>query len=153
MSKKYLYVCCTLLFLLLTACSKTEEPAPPPETAPAPAPAPAAGVTAGAIEVGKAVGPDKKVTTPVQAFAKGDTFYVSVDTTGAGTATLKAKWTYHKGGQVTVVSESEPLKIMPAGPETSEFHVSKPGGWPAGEYQVEVFLDDKSVGVRNFTVA
>jgi len=30
--------------------------------------------------------------------------------------------------------------------------VSKPGGWPAGEYQVELFLDDKSIGVRSFTV-
>jgi hypothetical protein len=75
-----------------------------------------------------------------------------VDTTGAGTATLKARWTYHKDGKVTVVDE-KPETIMPAGPATTEFHVSNPKGWPAGEYQVEVFLDDKSVGVRNFTVA
>jgi hypothetical protein len=105
------------------------------------------------INVGKAVGPDKKVTTPTEAFTKGDTFYVSVDTMGSGTATLKAKWTYHKGGQMTVVNEDPPQTIMPTGPATTEFHVSKPGGWPAGEYQVEVFLDDKTVVKKTFTVA
>ena len=61
----------------------------------APAPAPA-GISAGTISLGKAVGPDKKVSAPVEAFAKGETIYASVETTGAGTATLKAKWTYKK---------------------------------------------------------
>jgi len=70
---------------------------------------------------------------------------------GAGMATLKAKWTYHKGGQTSVVDEKSEM-INPTGPATTEFHVSKPSGWPAGEYQVELFLDDKSIGVRSFTV-
>jgi hypothetical protein len=150
MSKKCLYALSTLLLILLTACGKKEEaPAPTPEPAPAPAPA---GISAGAISLGKAVGPDKKVSAPVEAFAKGDTIYASVDTTGAGTAALKAKWTYKKGDQTTVVSEDPPQTITPTGPATTEFHISKPGGWPAGQYQVEVFLDDKPIGVKNFTV-
>jgi hypothetical protein len=154
MSKKYLCALSMLLLILFTSCGKKEEtkPAPVPETAPAPPPAPPAGVQAGAIGLGKAIGPDKKVTTPAESFAKGDTFYVTVDTTGTGTATLKAKWTYHKGGQVTVVDE-QPKPINPTGPATTEFHVSKPGGWPAGEYQVELFLDDKPIGMKSFTVA
>ena len=153
MSKKCLYSLCTLLLVLLTACGAKEEPipAPAPEAAPAPAPAPA-GVSAGTISVGKAVGPDKKISTPADAFAKGDTIYVSVDTSGAGTANLKAKWTYHKDGKVALVDEKE-QEISPTKPETTEFHVSNPKGWPAGDYQVEVFLDDKSIGVRNFRVA
>jgi hypothetical protein len=142
-----------LLLLLLTACGKKEEPAPAPEPTAAPAPAPAPeGITGGPITLGKAVGPDKRVTAPAATFAKGDTIYASVDTTGTGAATLKAKWTYHKGGQVVTVDE-QPQPISPTGPATTEFHVSKPGGWPAGEYQVEVFLDDKSIGVRPFTVS
>ncbi|HVQ64681.1 MAG TPA: hypothetical protein VMT78_09095 [Terriglobia bacterium] len=152
MSKKCLYALSTLLLILLTACGKKEEqPAPAPETAPAPAPAPA-GISVGAISLGKAVGPDKRVSAPVETFAKGDTIYASVETTGAGTATLKARWTYKKGDQTTVVSE-EPQPITPSGPATTEFHISKPTGWPAGQYQVEVFLDDKSVGVKPFTVS
>jgi len=153
MSTKCVCALSTLLLILFTSCGKKEETKPAPETAPAaaPAPPPPAGVQAGTISLGKAIGPDKKVTTPAEAFAKGDTIYASVDTMGAGMATLKAKWTYHKGGQTSVVDEKSEM-INPTGPATTEFHVSKPGGWPAGEYQVELFLDDKSIGVRSFTV-
>jgi len=155
MNRNYLYVLLTAAALALAACGKKEEPpkpaaapAPPPVAAPAPAPA---GVTAGMVSLGSAIGADKKVTSATESFAKGDTFYVSVDTTGAGTADLKAKWTYHKDGQVAVVKEDSQT-INPTGPATSEFHVSKPDGWPAGEYQVEVLLGDKPVGVKKFAV-
>lgn len=155
MGKRSLYVLSLLLLVLITACAKKEEqPAPAPEPAPAAAPAAAPeppGISASTIDVGKAIGPDKRVSTPAEKFAKGDTIYTSVDTTGAGTATLKATWTFKKSGQTTVVNE-ESQTIMPTGPATTEFHISKPGGWPAGDYQVEVFLDGKSVGVKNFTV-
>jgi hypothetical protein len=150
MTQKRLFACGTLLLFLLTACGKKEEPAPTPEPTAAPAPAPE-GITGGSITLGKAVGPDKKVTAPVDSFAKNDTIYASVDTTGTGAGTLKAKWTYHQGGKVAIVDE-QPQPISPTGPATTEFHVSNPKGWPVGDYQVEVFLDDKSLGVRPFTV-
>ena len=152
MRKRPLYILCALLIMIAASCGKNEPPtpAPPPEPAPAPAPPPA-GVTGGAISLGKAVGPDKKVSGPAETFAKGDTIYASVETSGSGTAELKAKWTYSKGGQSTVVKEDSQT-IMPTGPATSEFHISKPGGWPAGDYQVEVLLDDKSIGSKTFTV-
>jgi hypothetical protein len=152
MSKKCLYALSTLLLILLTACGKKEEP---PASAPAPAAEPAplpVGISAGTISLGKAVGPDKKVSAPVEVFAKADTIYASIETTGAGSATLKARWTYRKGDQTAVVNE-ESQPITPTGPATTEFHISKPGGWPTGPYQVELFLDDKSVGVKNFTVS
>jgi hypothetical protein len=155
MNRKYLYVLLASAALALAACGKKEEPpkpaaapAPPPAAAPAPAPA---GVTVGMVSLGSAIGADKKVTAATESFAKGDTFYVSVDTTGAGTADLKAKWTYHKDGQVAVVKEDSQT-INPTGPATSEFHVSKPDGWPTGDYQVQVFLGEQSVGVKKFTV-
>ena len=150
MSRKCLYALSTLLLILLTACGKTEEQ-PAPTSEPPAADSSPAGISAGAISLGKAVGPAKKVSAPVEAFAKGDTIYASVETTGAGTATLKAKWTYRMGDQTTIVNE-ESQTITPAGPATTEFHISKPGGWPAGQYQVEVSLDDKTIGVKNFTV-
>ena len=155
MSKKSLCILSALL-ILLAACSKAEEPKTPPpapaasEPAPAPAAAPA-GVSPGAVDLGKAVGPDKKVTTPAETFAKGDTIYVSVDTAGTGNAVLKAKWTFQKGGQTTVVKE-DTQTIMPTGPATSEFHISKPDGWPPGDYMVELTIDDKPVAVKHFTV-
>ena len=152
MKRKPIYILCALL-ILLAACGKSEPPAPPaPPTEPTIAPPPApAGVSVGIITLGKAISPDKKVTASADSFAKADTIYASVETSGSGTATLKAKWTDSKGGQTTVVKE-DMQTIMPTGPATTEFHVSKPDGWPAGDYQVEVLQDDKSVATKSFTV-
>ena len=113
-------------------------------TAPAP-------VSVTSINTGKAVGADKKVTAATDTFAKGDTMYVSVDTAGSGNAKLDAKWTYTKGGKTAVVKE-DTMTISATGPATNEFHVSKPDGWPAGEYQVEVMLDGKPAGTKKLTV-
>lgn len=139
----------------LAACGKKEEPpkpAPAPAPAPtAPAPAPAAGVTAGNVTVGNAIGADKKVTGTGAITAK-DTIYVSIDTTGSGQATLKAKWTYVQDGKSVPVKE-DTQTVSTTGPATHEFHISKPDGWPKGEYQVEVFVDDKPAGSKRFNVS
>ena len=140
--------------LALAACGKKDEP--PKTTAPAPAPqtsAPAApaGVSVSNVNVGKAIGADKKVSAATDTFAKGDTMYASVDTTGSGTAKLDAKWTYRRGDKVATVHE-ESMTISPTGPATNEFHVSKPDGWPAGDYEVEVRIDGKPAGTRKMTV-
>jgi hypothetical protein len=141
----------------LAACGKKEPPPPPPPPpAPAPVPAPApppapVGVMLSAVTLGKAVGADKKVTAATEAFAKGDTIYASVDTTGAGSATLVAKWTYTKDGKTVPVKEDS-ASITPTGPATSEFHISKPDGWPAGNYSVEILLDGKTVSTKSFKV-
>ncbi len=142
----------------LVACGKKEQPPPPPPPAPAPAPAPMptpppapVGVTVSMVTLGKAVGADKKVTAAAESFAKNDTIYASVDTTGGGTATLVAKWTYTKDGKTLVVKE-DTVTITPTGPATTEFHISKPDGWPVGTYQVEVLADGKSAGTKDFNV-
>ena len=139
----------------LAACGKKEPPPPPPPPpapAPAPMPAPApVGVTLSAVTLGKAVGADKKVTAAAEAFAKGDTIHASIDTTGAGSATLVAKWTFTKDGKTVPVKE-DTATITPTGPATTEFHISKPDGWPAGDYAVEILLDGKSVASKSFKV-
>lgn len=140
----------------LGACGKKDEPktAPAPAPAPTQAPAPKASPAALAvtnITLGKSVGPDKRVPSGASAFDKGDTIYASVDTSGAGDGKLDAKWTYRKGDKVAVVHESS-LKLTTMGPATNEFHVSKPDGWPPGDYQVEIALDGKPAGSKAFTV-
>jgi hypothetical protein len=141
----------------VAGCGKEEPPAPPPAAkveVPAPAPAPSAqpaAVSVSEIALGKAIGPDKKVADATDRFAKTDTIYAVVQTTGSGTATLKAKWTYHKGDQVAAVDESMQT-ISPSGPAVSEFHISKPDGWPAGDYQVEISLNDQPAGTKKFSV-
>ena len=144
------------LVIGVAGCKKeTPPPAAPPAPAPAPqvqAPPPApAVVTVTNISLGKALGPDKKVTAATDTFAKADTIYAVVETAGSGNATLKAKWTYHKGDKTATVNEGSQT-ISATGPAASEFHISKPDGWPAGDYRVEISLDDKSVGTKTFTV-
>ncbi len=138
----------------IAGCKKeAPPPPPPPAAAPAPkveAPAPAAVSVAG-ISLGKAIGADKKVTAATDTFAKGDTIYAAVETTGSGVATLKAKWTFHKGDKAADVSDATET-LNATGPAVTAFHVSKPSGWPPGDYQFEVMLGDKSAGVKKFTV-
>ena len=155
MRSKFAFALITAFAVALAACGKKEEPpkpapAPAPAAAPAPAPAPA-GVAVSTVTVGKAIGADKKVTAATDSLAKGDTFYASIDTTGTGTATLKAKWTYSKGGQTAVVKEDS-MTVNATGPATHEFHVAKPDGWPVGDYEVAVSVDDKPAATKKFSV-
>ena len=152
-------ILCALLVstaLALAACGKKEEPAsapapaPAPSAEPAPAPAPA-GIAVSSVTAGSAIDADKKVTVATDSFAPSDTMYISVDTTGSGTAKLDAKWTYSKDGNVAVVKDDS-MTINTTGPATHEFHVSKPDGWPAGNYEVDVLLDGRSAGSKKLTV-
>jgi hypothetical protein len=133
-----------LVWLVLALACAKEKPPPPP---PPPPPPVAAVITVSGVEIGSAIGADKRVTTPTEAFKPTDTIYASVATSGsAPRATLTARFTYQDG---QVVNESS-QDIAGAG--VTEFHISKPDGWPAGRYQVEVLLDGKSVSTRSFEV-
>lgn len=145
--------------LVLAACGK-KEPPPPPPPPPAPAPAPVAppppppapvGVVVGEILLGKSVGADKKVTQAVEVFGVKDTINAAVATTGTGKANLKAKWTFTRDGKTVPVKE-DVMVIETNGPATNVFNISKPDGWPAGDYMVEIFIDDKPAGSRKFSV-
>jgi hypothetical protein len=137
------------VLLLATACKKSAPP-PPPEESAAPAPAPAETPFAvKGIEVGKQVGADKRVTNPTTTFGPRDTIYVSVSTEGAAPSkTLAAKWTFGTGKLVKADSQS----IAPTGPASTEFHIAKPSGWPAGKYKVEIMVDGNSAGTKEFEV-
>lgn len=108
------------------------------------------GVKVTDIDVGRSVTADKTIAEKTDSFRPADTFYVSVKTDGSGpSATLTARWTYQDG---QVVNESR-QNIAPTGSATvTEFHLSKPDGWPAGGYKVEVLLNGTSAGTRDFKV-
>ena len=155
MKQSIRYLMIAVIALGIAGCKKEAPPPPPPAPVPAPkveAPAPAAAaVSIGTITLGKTIGADKKVTAAMDTFAKGDTIYAAVETAGSGNATIKAKWTFHKGEKTADVSEATET-IAATGPAVSAFHVSKPSGWPPGDYRVEIFLGDKSAGMKKFTV-
>ena len=146
--------------LALSACNKHQEAATestpaapstmamtPAQTPPATTPASGA-VQVASVDLGSAVGADEKVTAATTSFTPKDTIYASVATTGSGTATLDAKWTFQTGQTVKEDSKS----IAPTGPAATAFSISKPDGWPAGNYKVEISLNGTSVATKDFSV-
>ena len=100
------------------------------------------------IDVGRAVA-KARITDKTSDFKPADTVYTSVHTTGrSASSTVMARWTFEDG---PVVQESS-QPIIPSGDDYTEFHISKAGGLPKGKYKVEVFLDTKSTGTKDFEV-
>ena len=125
------------------ACKKA--PPPPPPAAPAAAvPLSVTGVT-----LGKAVGTDKSIAEAMTTFGPKDTIFASVATVGsASSATIAAVWTFQTGQVVFADTQA----IAPQGPGHTEFHISKPSGWPAGKYTVTISLDGAPGGAQDFEV-
>ena len=120
--------------------------APPPVSAPAPT---APGARISAIDLGKALGSDGRVSTPTSVFTPTDTIYASVLTEGQQPgSTLSARRTFEDG---QVVSENRET-IGSQGRISTEFHIAKPDGWPTGRYRVEIALNGQPAGSRDFEV-
>ncbi|MBB1059907.1 hypothetical protein [Marilutibacter spongiae] len=147
--------------LAVAGCKKDEPAAPEATTAPPPptleptteaAPMAASAEVTG-VELGTAVGPDMRVTAPASAFAPADTIHASVSTmTTDPAATVPArlgvKWTF--GGDTVVHEETQDVNL--SGKGVTAFQISKPDGWPAGSYKLDVMLDGKVVQSRDFEV-
>ena len=138
--------------LALFACGRAEQKpaaeaaAPPPVSAPTPAATP---FRVGALELGRMIGPDKRVSAPVSEFAPTDTIYASVATEGAApSVALTARWSYEDGQLVNESTET----IAPTGPAVTEFHIVKPDGWPTGRYKVEITADGQPAASGEFEV-
>lgn len=132
------------------ACKKKTETAaaPPDSAAAAPAPAPTPFAVQG-VDVGKQVGADKKIAAPTTTFGTKDTIYASVSTDGAAPSkTIVATWTFGTGKVVKTDSQT----IAPTGPAATEFHISKPSGWPVGKYKVDISVDGSTAGSKEFEV-
>ena len=141
--------------LALTGCKKKDETAmtPPPASEPAtPAPMPTTtttttttAMTVSTVDLGNAIGADNRIATPMTSFGKTDSIHASVATDGSG-GNLTAKWTM---GDKVVNSQD---KAVPAGPQVTEFSISKPDGWPLGHYKLEVMMGGNAVQTREFDV-
>ena len=108
------------------------------------------GVRVSQIDIGRSLNADKTINDNTNSFKPTDAIYASIATEGsAPTATLKARWTYQDG---QVVDESTQT-IAPTGKARTEFHISKPDGWPTGKYKLEAFLNGSSSGTKDFEVA
>lgn len=151
-----------LIAFYLAACRKSESAsqtsstagqtspsaAGEPPLAPGVVASPAASVRVTDVQLGKGLGPDKKIQTPTDTFAPTDTIFVSVLTDGTAAATLKAKWTFQDGQTV----KEDTKTITPTGPAATEFSIQKASGWPKGNYTVEISLNDQPATSKTFKV-
>jgi hypothetical protein len=98
------------------------------------------------IQVGRSLNQDGSVASMTTLFKPSETVYVSVQT-GGGKGVIGVRWKF--GSQVV----DEPTKqVDHAGPASTEFHLQNSGGFPPGDYSVDVLIDGVQVGTRNFKV-
>ena len=99
------------------------------------------------IQLGRSVNNDNTVANHTTTFGPRDTVYVSIATSGRGSGTIGVRWMY--AGRVV----GEPKKeVSYKGAAATEFHLQNAGGFPPGDYSVEVFLNGQSAGTRQFKV-
>ena len=98
------------------------------------------------IQIGRSLNQDGSIASITTRFKPSETVYVSVQT-GAGKGVVGVRWKF--GSQVI----DEPTKAVSAnGPKSTEFHLQNNGGFPPGDYSVDVLIDGVQVGSRNFKV-
>ena len=157
----------------LVACKKHDDTTMPASTAPAatapdtslppaaPAPMPSTPATPAAtadaisdVQLGTAVGADNRVSAPMTSFGTKDTLYASVTAAPNSTGTLGARWSYlgADGNAAPTEVETQTQNLTGSTSTNYEFHVSKPDGWPAGKYRVEITHDGNVVQTRDFDV-
>ena len=125
MTRRYwMAAACALTLATAGACNRDAQDTAAGTGTGTAATTPANTVSAGEIRLGNAIGADKRVTNESDDFRPTETIYASVATTG----------------------------IAPNSSEYTEFHISNPGGFPAGDYKLEVFMNGQSVGTKDFDV-
>ena len=131
--------------LVLAACGNDDAA----ETTTPQGTATATSLTVTDVNLGSSINSDRSVSAPTSDFSPTDTIYASVETEGTGNgATLTARWLYEDG---QVVDESSQT-ISPTGPAITEFHISMPNGLPAGDYTVEILLNNERVETESFEI-
>lgn len=127
----------------------TETPAQAPAPMPEPAPAPAAVTSVNSVDLGTMIGADNKIGSPATSFATTDqAIYTSIGTDGPAASNVAVKWSHVDSNQVV----HEESKEVPAGPQTTQFEIKKPDGWPVGKYKLEVMVNGAVAQTREFDV-
>ena len=139
-----------LALIVSGACGKKSNDTSAQTSGGAIAPASNNAVQVADVALGRGVSADKHVANQTDTFAGRDTIYASVHTTGAAPNTnLTARWTYEDGQVVDERTET----ISPSGDAYTEFHISKPSGWPAGKYTLHVLVNGQETQTKDFTVS
>jgi hypothetical protein len=104
-------------------------------------------LTVAHIQLGSALNSDHSVATHVSRFKPEQTVYVAVLTDGPGSGEIGVRWTF--GGRVI---NEETRRVSYTQGAATEFHINYAGGFPRGEYKVEVLVDGSSFATRDFRI-
>ncbi|MEQ1896908.1 MAG: hypothetical protein ABL971_05895 [Vicinamibacterales bacterium] len=99
------------------------------------------------LQIGRSLNVDRTVGIHATRFKPTDTIYSAVLTDRAGASTITARW-WHAG---RVLSET-PKSVSYKGRAATDFLFVSPGGFPTGDYQVEILVDGQSVASREFHI-
>jgi hypothetical protein len=99
------------------------------------------------VQLGRSVNADNSIATPTTFFKPNDTVYVAIHTTARGKGTVGVRWKYRDR-----VIDEPTKQVSTDGTEAIEFHLQNSGGFPIGDYSVDVLIDGQLVGTRAFKV-
>ena len=99
------------------------------------------------LQLGKSLNPDNSVGTHTTRFKPDDTIYVSVLADERGEGTVTARWLF--SGQLVSEATKEVSYMQPS---ATEFHLQNSGGFPTGQYRVDILINGQPAGSREFRV-
>ena len=105
------------------------------------------GLTVTGLQLGRAVNADGTVAGHTTTFQPSDTVHLSVLTSGLGSSTISVRWVYRDR-----VLDEPKKQVSYKDVAATAFTLRSGGTFPQGDYAVEVFLDGKAVGTREFRV-
>jgi hypothetical protein len=105
------------------------------------------GLSVTTIQLGRTVHSDHTVGGITTTFGPDDTIYLAVLTGGAGSGTIRVRWTYG-----TRVIDEPSKQVAYSDAAATDFRLQSPSGFPTGDYTAEVFMNDQPVGTRPFKV-
>jgi hypothetical protein len=100
------------------------------------------------IQIGRSLNSDNSVGNHTTQFNRDDTMYVAVLTDGAGAGSIGVRWRF-----VGRLVSEETRQVSYRGDAATEFHIQNSGGFPAGDYSVEIMIDGQLFETRTFRVA
>jgi hypothetical protein len=101
------------------------------------------------VTLGKAVDAEGQVRQGQDVFAPGDKIHAAVVAVGSSEGlTLSARWLAADGTEVAKAGQS----LTPSTPTVTTFSVTQAEPWPAGDYTVEIAINDRVTETRSFRV-
>ncbi|HSL21842.1 MAG TPA: hypothetical protein VK886_09915 [Vicinamibacterales bacterium] len=101
------------------------------------------------LEIGRSLNDDHTIKDAADSFAPADTVYASVRVRGsANSGLVRAQWR-DAAGQVI---QDDTRIVTPSRGDVVALQAARPQGWKGGRYVLDVYLDNRLVESREFTV-